>query len=1217
MALAPQSFNSNSSSHDYKGDEEAEEREQIVQQQGGEDIDTGTPIRYVPLCDLYSATSPCVSGSSNGIMSKKVKARKLLHIDHRRQYNHPDEQDHRPSSDLKPLPSLSSSSISSREKPPLIHFYSRRRPKKLRHSQKPSFFDSLVSPLHSEANGSLALAVVKEEEEEEDNDDGVRRLTQKKKQMQKKMHRKRAKFGRSELINLGVDSSVLRQLDGPRLRESRNHSRKLINTNVGRKRKRAPDKNFQNHDDSQMVTSAAKRWVRLILDGVDSKKFIGLECKVFWPLDDDWYQGRVVGYNAETGRHHISYEDGDQEYIVLSNERIKFYISRDEMQRLNLRCSIKTSDPNGLDFSEMVVLAASFDDCHELGPGDIIWAKLTGHAIWPAIVVDESLLGGRKSLNRNSGGKSVPVQFFGTHDFARVKTKQVISFLRGLLSSFHLKCKKPHFAQSLEEAKMYLTEQKLPKRMLLMQNGIEANDCDSASQEDEDNAGSGEDFHGDGGIHRNLEGSKSFPFEMGDLQVISLGKIVKDSEYFQDERFIWPEGYTAVRKFPSIKDPSVYASYKMEVLRDVDLKLRPLFRVTLDNGEQFKGPTPSDCWKKICKRVRKIQCHSDGFVAEGGFDRIFDSGSDMFGFSNPEVLKLIQELSNSKPPSKSSLSKLTSQKTRDLPIGYRPVLVKWKDLDKCSVCHMDEEYENNLFLQCDKCRMMVHAKCYGELEPVDGVLWLCNLCRPGVPNVPPPCCLCPVIGGAMKPTTDGRWAHLACAIWIPETCLSDVKKMEPIDGLSRINKDRWKLLCSICGVSYGACIQRQPLHDRNVGKHYIVATSPGRSLREKWRLLGFRLDTDAIGGRAKLWWSIGGGVNAEEIEGNWLCRCECSNNSCRVAYHPLCARAAGFCVELEDEDRLHLISMDEDEDEQCIRLLSFCKKHRPASSERLAADDRIAPIARQYSEYCPPSNPSGCARSEPYNYFGRRGRKEPEALAAASLKRLFVENRPYLVSGFSQHEALGALSSTALAGSKISFSLQKLKTFQIDAPKSILSMAGKYKYMRETFRKRLAFGKSGIHGFGIFAKELHKAGDMVIEYTGEIVRPSVADRREHLIYNSLVGAGTYMFRIDDERVIDATRAGSIAHLINHSCEPNCYSRVISVNGDEHIIIFAKRDIKQWEELTYDYRFFSIDEQLACYCGFQRCRGVVNDIEAEEQVAKLHVLRRDLIDWRGE
>lgn len=44
-------------------------------------------------------------------------------------------------------------------------------------------------------------------------------------------------------------------------------------------------------------------------------------------------------------------------------------------------------------------------------------------------------------------------------------------------------------------------------------------------------------------------------------------------------------------------------------------------------------------------------------------------------------------------------------------------------------------------------------------------------------------------------------------------------------------------------------------------------------------------------------------------------------------------------------------------------------------------------------------------------------------------------------------------------------------------------------------------------------------------------------------------------------------------------QPNCYSRVISVNGDEHIIIFAKRDIKQWEELTYDYRFPSSNDYI--------------------------------------
>lgn len=447
--------------------------------------------------------------------------------------------------------------------------------------------------------------------------------------------------------------------------------------------------------------------------------------------------------------------------------------------------------------------------------------------------------------------------------------------------------------------------------------------------------------------------------------------------------------------------------------------------------------------------------------------------------------------------------------------------------------------------------MMVHARCYGELEPLDGILWLCNLCRPGAPESPPSCCLCPVIGGAMKPTTDGRWAHLACAIWIPETCLSDVKRMEPIDGLNRISKDRWKLLCSICGVSYGACIQ-------------------------------------------------------------------CSNPTCRVAYHPLCARAAGLCVELEDEDRLFLLSVDEDDEDQCIRLLSFCKKHRQPSNDRVASDERFGRIARRCSDYTPPLNPSGCARTEPYSHFGRRGRKEPEALAAASLKRLFVENQPYLVGGCCQHGMSGStVPNNRVSGIKFSFSLNKLKAPQLDAPNNILSVAEKYDYMKQTFRKRLAFGKSGIHGFGIFAKHPHRAGDMVIEYTGELVRPSIADRREHFIYNSLVGAGTYLFRIDNERVIDATRAGSIAHLINHSCEPNCYSRVISVHGDEHIIIFAKRDIKRWEELTYDYRFFSIDERLACYCGFPRCRGVVNDTEAEEQVSKILVNRGELIQWTGE
>lgn len=1010
-----------------------------------------------------------------------------------------------------------------------------RRDKRPRHGvQSSSFFDAVAARAQPKA---VKIEEVDEEEFE--------RLLEKKK--------KKRKFGSSELVKLGVDSNVLRTLDGPRLRECRSNQK----LEASRNREKLSMKKRNSSGTGEKILKVApsvKKWVGLSFTGVDPKTFIGLQCKVYWPLDANSYSGRIVGYNSDTNKHHVEYEDGDEEDLILSNERVKFYISQEEMESLNLSCSLKNMDSDVYDYNEMVVLAASLDDCQELEPGDIIWAKLTGYAMWPAIVVDESLIGGREGLSKTLVGGSVSVQFFGTHDFARIKVKQAISFLKGLLSSFHLKCKKSRFIKSLEEAKMYLSEQKLPRRMLRLQKGINIDECESESGEDEMHTDSGEGCLDDVMIPRTLDCPGTSPLVMGDLQIIRLGRIVRDSKYFQDERYIWPEGYTALRKFTSITDPSVYTLYKMEVLRDSESKIRPLFKVSLDTGEQFKGSTPSACWNKIYKRIRKIQnCALDdsNANAEDGLERLYKSGSEMFGFSTPEVAKLIQALSKSSHPSKAPKYKSASRRYRDVPVGYRPVRVDWKDLDKCSVCHMDEEYENNLFLQCDKCRMMVHARCYGELEPVGGVLWLCNLCRPGAPEPPPPCCLCPVIGGAMKPTTDGRWSHLACAIWIPETCLSDIKRMEPIDGLSRINKDRWKLLCSICGVSYGACIQ-------------------------------------------------------------------CSNNTCYAAYHPLCARAAGLCVELEDEDRLHLLSVDDDVEGQCIRFLSFCKKHKQPSNDRSAAGDRIGRTVRRCSDYTPPSNPSGCARTEPYNYSCRRGRKEPEAIAAASLKRLFVENQPYLVGGYSQHQlSSNPLPPNGVVGSKFSSRLQRLKSSQLDAPTDILSMAEKYKYMRDTFRKRLAFGKSGIHGFGIFAKHPHRAGDMVIEYTGELVRPPIADRRERFIYNSLVGAGTYMFRIDDERVIDATRAGSIAHLINHSCEPNCYSRVISVNSDEHIIIFAKRDIKRWEELTYDYRFFSIDEQLACYCGFPRCRGVVNDVESEERGTKLYAPRSELIDWTGE
>ncbi|KAL6600542.1 hypothetical protein ACP70R_045342 [Stipagrostis hirtigluma subsp. patula] len=870
-----------------------------------------------------------------------------------------------------------------------------------------------------------------------------------------------------------------------------------------------------------------RRWVELEIAGADPSAFVGLACKVFWPLDDDWYKGSITGYTEATKKHSVKYDDGEAEDLILADERIKFSISSEEMKCRNLKFGVSNQDKKGHD--ELLALAVSFHDYQGLDPGDVVWAKITGHAMWPAVVVDESNVPANRALKPVRLDQSILVQFFGTHDFARIKLKQAVPFLNGLVSSLHLKCKQASFCRSLEEAKEFLRTQQLPEIMLQLRKSVQHDGSDIKSCED------GVEFCGNLSEDRATQnGEEDYAemtqIELGNLRVSKLGKIVSDSDHFHNKKHIWPEGYTAFRKFTSIKDPHSVTYYKMEVLRNSDTKARPLFRVISEDGVQIDGSTPNACWKEIYCRIKEKQCNAATELERNVCQR---SGSHMFGFSNPQIRQLIQELPNARSCVK------YFENGGDTIVGYRAVHVNWKDLDYCNVCDMDEEYEDNLFLQCDKCRMMVHARCYGELEPLDGVLWLCNLCRPGAPRVSPRCCLCPVTGGAMKPTTDGRWAHLACAIWIPETCLKDVKRMEPIDGLSRINKDRWKLLCSICGVAYGACIQ-------------------------------------------------------------------CSHPTCRVAYHPLCARAADLCVELEDDDKIHLMLLDEDED-PCIRLLSYCKKHRQPSTERPSLEsDRAEPAQVVQTDL---ASSSGCARTEPYNFHRRRGQKQPQVMATASLKRLYVENRPYIVSGYCQNRAGSHTCSEPIQP------VCSLDAVQQEAFGNVSSMFEKYTSMKATFRKRLTFGKSRIHGFGVFAKVAHKAGDMMIEYIGEIVRPPISDIRERRIYNSLVGAGTYMFRIDDERVIDATRAGSIAHLINHSCEPNCYSRAISVLGDEHIIIFAKRDINPWEELTYDYRFFSRDQRLPCYCGFPKCRGVVNDVEAEEQSNKIRVTRSELFQRR--
>jgi SET domain-containing protein len=132
---------------------------------------------------------------------------------------------------------------------------------------------------------------------------------------------------------------------------------------------------------------------------------------------------------------------------------------------------------------------------------------------------------------------------------------------------------------------------------------------------------------------------------------------------------------------------------------------------------------------------------------------------------------------------------------------------------------------------------------------------------------------------------------------------------------------------------------------------------------------------------------------------------------------------------------------------------------------------------------------------------------------------------------------------------------------------------------------------SGIHGNGVFSKELIRKGTRIIEYRG--IRSTIDVEREKPVNDPQNPHHTFLFELSDGTAIEAGISGNAARWINHGCAPNCEA----IEEDGRVFIYARRTIRAGEEFTYDYRL-SIPGRIsqrtrqayACYCGANACRG---------------------------
>ena len=146
--------------------------------------------------------------------------------------------------------------------------------------------------------------------------------------------------------------------------------------------------------------------------------------------------------------------------------------------------------------------------------------------------------------------------------------------------------------------------------------------------------------------------------------------------------------------------------------------------------------------------------------------------------------------------------------------------------------------------------------------------------------------------------------------------------------------------------------------------------------------------------------------------------------------------------------------------------------------------------------------------------------------------------------------------------------------------------------VRRKIPAHLRLGRSGVHGYGIFARDFIAQDARIIEYVGERITKTEALRREDQRLARLAAGGdgcVYCFVVNKRHDIDGRVAWNLARRINHSCAPNCEAQ--NIRG--RIWIIALRDIAPDEELNYNYGFdYSEARDHPCRCGASQCVGFI-------------------------